>query len=80
MMHGRLKSRGMNPGWTNEDGRRIVDFLAYDSQVRKVEHRAAFDEYVRGLQMRYAEIQKVKAERAKHQPTKPSAPYTGANP
>ncbi len=80
LMHGRLLSRGMGPAWKPEEGRRIIEFLAYDSKIRKVDNKLVFEENLRRLKLRYAEVQKEKAEKAKHQPTKPSAPYTGANP
>lgn len=80
MMHGRLLSRGMGPVWKPEEGRRIIEFLAYDSKIRKVDNKLPFEENRRRLQIRYQEVQKEKAEKAKHQPTKPSAPYTGDNP
>ena len=80
LMHGRLLSRGMKPVWLPGEGRRIIDFLAYDSQIRKVDHKLVFEENLRQLRVRYAEVQKEKAEKSKHQETKPSAPYTGANP
>jgi hypothetical protein len=80
LMHGRLMSRGMKPVWQPGEGRRIIEFLAYDSQIRKIDHKLAFEENLRQLRVRFAEVQKEKAEKAKHQPTKASAPYTGANP
>ncbi len=80
LMHGRLLSRGMGPVWKPLEGRRIIDFLAYDSQIRKADHKLAFEENLRRLRARYEVVQKEKSEKAKHQETKPSAPYTGANP
>jgi hypothetical protein len=80
MMHGRLLSRSMGPAWKPQEGRRIIDFLTYDSKIRKLDHKLAFEEQLRKLNERYQEVQKEKAKEAKNQPTKPSAPYTGANP
>ena len=80
LMHARFLSRGMGPTWKPSEGRAIIDFLAYDSKIRKVDNKLAFEEQLRQLNMRYEAVQQEKAEAAKKQPTKPSAPYTGANP
>jgi hypothetical protein len=80
LMHGRLLSRSMSEPWTTDEGRAIIDFLAYDSRVRKIERRRDFSSLQVRLAGRFARIQKEKERRAKKQPAKPSAPYVGGNP
>ena len=80
IMNGRFQSREMKPDWKADEGRRIIDFLTYDSQVRKINQRPAFQDMCRQLAHRFEEVQKQRAEEAKHHPIQPSAPYTGANP
>jgi len=80
LMHGRLLSRSMGEPWKTEEGRAIIDFLAYDSQVRKTAHAQEFESLQIRLSERFKLVQREKERRAKEQPTKPSAPYTGANP
>ena len=70
----------MGPAWKPQEGRRIIDFLGYDSKIRKVDHKLVFEEQLRKLNERFPIVQKEKAKEAQNQPTKPSAPYTGANP
>jgi hypothetical protein len=80
LMHARFKSRMKGPLWSTRDAAKIRDFLTYDSQVRKIDHREEFEKLQRELNQRFEEVQKEKAELAKHQKAQPSAPYTGANP
>ena len=79
LMHGRLLSRSMSEPWKTEEGRAIIDFLAYDSQVRKADHPKEFESLQVRLAERFKLVQIEKERRAKEQPTKPSAPYTGDN-
>lgn len=75
----RMRGR-MHPGGslTREGRDRIVDFLVYDSQVRKIEGKAAFDQMQRQLRQRFDEVQKERARRAKQpQKMKEPVPYTG---
>ncbi|MBI4371394.1 MAG: hypothetical protein HY552_03755 [Elusimicrobia bacterium] len=48
--------------FTREQAKKVVDFLAYDSQIRKVRGRAAFEAQTRQLKVRFAEVA---AERAR---------------
>jgi hypothetical protein len=80
LMHGRLLSRSMSEPWKLEEGRAIIDFLAYDSEVRKLGHSKEFQDLQTRLAERFKEVQKEKARRSKDQPTKPSAPYIGDKP
>jgi len=80
LMHGRLLSRSMGESWKQEEGRAIIDFLSYDSQVRKTAHAREFEALQIRLAERFKLVQIEKERRAKEQPTKPSAPYTGSNP
>jgi len=41
-----------------EEARAIIDFLAYDSQVRKVRHKAAFDAKTKELKSLFEDTQK----------------------
>jgi hypothetical protein len=79
LMHGRLLSREMSENWKPEDGHAIIDFLAYDSQVRKTAHPQEFESLQVRLAERFKLVEMEKERRAKDQPTKPSAPYTGDN-
>lgn len=76
---GRMEAR-LHTGilFSGEERRQVLDFLAHDSQVRKVERKSEFDALQRRLRKRFDEIQKEKALRALHQKTKEPAPYTGA--
>jgi len=80
LMHGRLLSRSMGEPWKVEEGRAIIDFLAYDSQVRKVDQAQSFKALQEQLAIRFQDVQKEKTQRALRHPAQPSAPYTGANP
>ena len=80
LMHGRLLSRSMSEPWKLEEGRAIIDFLAFDSEARKLAHSQEFQDLQTRLAERFKEVQKEKAGRSKDQPVKPSAPYTGDKP
>jgi len=80
LMHGRLLGRSMGEPWKAEEGRAIIDFLVYDSQLRKTAHPREFESLQDRLAERFKLVQREKERRLKEQPTKPSAPYTGANP
>ena len=74
-MHLRAKGQLLS----KEDFKRVVDFLAYDSERRKVENQKAFHEIQRQLSRRFQEV-KTEQERllnTKKQKTKEPAPYTG---
>jgi len=79
LMHGRLLSGAMSESWKTDESRAIIDFLAYDSQVRKTAHPQEFE----SLQIRLAErfkLMQIEKERlAKKQPAKPNAPPSGGN-
>jgi hypothetical protein len=79
LMHGRLLSRSMGESWKTEEGQAIIDFLVYDSQVRKTAHPREFESLQVRLAERFKLMQREKERRAKEQPAKPSAPYTGDN-
>jgi len=79
LMHGRLLSRSMSEPWNPDEGRAIIDFLTYDSQIRKIEHAKEFESLQVRLAERFKLVQVEKERRAKEQPVKPNAPYIGDN-
>jgi hypothetical protein len=50
---------------TDEDAKRIVDFLVYDSHERKVEHKKEFDRQNERLKERFDQIKTYKASQKK---------------
>jgi cytochrome c5 len=62
-MHVRSKIQ-TDKTFTKEDEKKIVEFLAYDSNVRKVQRKAAFDAETERLKKLFAEV---KAERSRLQ-------------
>lgn len=72
-MHGRSRRTLLK----KEEALRIADFLAYDSEIRKVENKRAFEKLQRKLDQRFEEVQKERARRSKEAPTKEPSPYTG---
>lgn len=51
----RLRGRlGGGAGFSGDEGRRIVDFLVYDSKARKIDRAAQFEELTLKLQKRFA--------------------------
>lgn len=83
----RMHEKSLVYGWWTqfgkEDARRILDFLAYDSQVRKVDKKEDFARRTAELQALYAEVQKEK-ERLQleegRRAARPAPDYVGDKP
>ena len=83
----RMHAKTLVNGWWTEFGKadaaKILDFLEYDSQVRKLDDKAAFAAKTAELKALFEEV---KAERSRLQleegrrDAKPAAPYVGAKP
>lgn len=56
-MHGKTVVYGWWTDFASSDAKRILDFLEYDSKVRKVEHAAEFEKSVQELDALFAEVQ-----------------------
>jgi len=80
LMHKKVLGRKKGEIWTPEEGRLIIDFLSYDSQVRKVEHQEQFENLQKRLALRFEQVQKELDRLAKEPPAVSSAPSTGAIP
>ena len=52
-MHAKAKAKG-GLSFSPAEARLIVDFLVYDSKIRKVDHKAAFDALTRDLKKKFA--------------------------
>lgn len=78
-MQERTKSR---PGTviSDEYAKLIVDFLAYDAQVRKVEHKQDFADLTETLKARFQEVKAERSRQQKKGKVQESAPYTGIKP
>lgn len=83
----RMHEKTLVYGWWTDfgkkDAEKILDFLAHDSKVRKVDGKASFAEQTARLKALLAEVE---AERSRLQleegrrGVKPAAPYVGAKP
>jgi hypothetical protein len=62
-MHVRSKIQS-DKTFTKEQAKTVVDFLAYDSQIRKIQKKAAFDAETERLKKLFAEV---RAERSRAQ-------------
>lgn len=82
-MHGKTLLYGWWTAFQKEDAKRVLDFLAYDSQVRKLDRKAEFAGEVAELEELFGEVRREK-ERVRladdRQAVRPSAPYVGARP
>lgn len=82
-MHEKTLAYGWWTKFGKDDAKKILDFLAYDSKVRKVDGKAAFEKRTEELKALLAEVE---AERARLQldegrrEARPEPPYTGAKP
>jgi hypothetical protein len=47
---------------TQEDANRLVDFLSYDSKIRKIDNKKSFDALQQQLTTRFMEVQKLKSQ------------------
>jgi len=68
---------------SKQDAKVIVDFLAYDARVRKVEKKAEFEARTKELQALFEEVQKERARLKSEEDrkkVKQAAPYTGTKP
>ena len=76
---GRMDAR-MHTGvlLSTEERRRVLDFLEYDSRIRKLDNRQAFNRLQVHLKARFEAVQKEKQRRSENAPTKEAAPYTGS--
>ena len=83
----RMHQKTLVYGWWTEFGKadagRVLDFLTYDSKVRKLDKKDEFDRRARVMTAFFADIQKERARlqqedgrRSAHEP----APYVGAKP
>lgn len=52
-MHAKAKAKG-GLSFSPAEAALIVDFLVYDSKIRKVDHKAAFDALTKGLKKQFA--------------------------
>lgn len=82
----RMRKKAENSGKhpvTAEDAKVILDFLVYDSDIRKVKGKEAFEARSADLKKQFEDYRKKKAaeqvEKAE-QPVKNPAPYTGDKP
>ena len=77
-MHVKMENRGME--LESEEARQIVDFLVYDSKVRKVQKKAEFEARQKYLKQLFAEVSKERdrllLEETKNLPKK-ETPYVG---
>ena len=82
-MHQKTLMYGWWTAFQKEDAKMVLDFLSYDSQVRKVDAREAFLKQVEGLEALFVEVRR---ERTRFQTdqdkqaVKPAAPYVGSKP
>ncbi|MBI4376167.1 MAG: hypothetical protein HY549_06915 [Elusimicrobia bacterium] len=78
-MHIRTKSKPqatLSPA----DAQRIVDFLVFDSKLRKIERKAEFQKNTERLERLFAQFQQDKSRRdiqEDRNKARPAAPYTG---
>lgn len=73
-MHGKTK---LTPGtgFTAEQAKHILDFLSYDSSVRKVRGKAAFDAQASELKKLFAEVKAERSRRQLESDKKKARPY-----
>jgi len=76
LMHGKSLDRSLGELWSAGEGHAIVDFLVYDSQVRKIAHAKEFDSLQVRLAERFKLVQIEKERRAKEHPAQSTVPYT----
>lgn len=82
-MHQKTLVYGWWTAFQKEDAKRVLDFLAYDSQVRKVDAKASFAETTAALEALFLEVRREKDRVARAEDArsvKPAAPYVGAKP
>lgn len=75
-----LKGKGTAKGVAEADLKTIVDFLAYDGQVRKQDKKGAFQAQAAELERLFAEVKKARELRQQkegREKARESAPYTG---
>lgn len=60
-----------HPRYTHEEADQIVDFLTYDSKVRKVDRRSDFDAMTRKLQIRFSDTINARTRRLQMTPHQP---------
>lgn len=73
-MHARIKSK-VGSQFDEEQAERIVDFLTYDAQVRKVAAKAAFDAQSAGLKELFKEAQAERLRQAEKDSESKARPY-----
>lgn len=81
-MHGKTKTRPKTE-ISKTEAKAIVDFLAYDSQIRKVGKKEEFEAITAQLKQLFEEARKEEVrlqEEEGRQKARPSAPYTGDRP
>ncbi|MEE8424187.1 MAG: hypothetical protein V3S11_00075 [Elusimicrobiota bacterium] len=83
----RMHERGESAGWLGsvpkDSYRKLVDFLAYDSNVRKVDRKAEFEKLAGELKSLFARVQAEKRRlglKSDREHVRPAPPYVGDKP